>query len=179
MYHSLWLNMIVAVDAKTWGIGYKGKLLYHIPEDMVKFKLVTINQWHNSIVIMGRKTFESLPNQKPLKYRQNIVISSTMKKSEDSSYYVVNSTQKALELTEKLSVPEQELVTVIGGSRVYRAFMPYYDKIYITKVYNEEKEADTFIDNIDEDKRFRLSYESELLTSSNKMQYKFCEYIRK
>ena len=63
------MNLIVAVD-KNWAIGYKGKLLVSIPEDMKLFRSETTNK----VVVMGRKTLDSFPNGLPLKNRTNIVI---------------------------------------------------------------------------------------------------------
>jgi len=64
------MKAIAAVDL-NWGIGYRGNLLERIPEDMKFFKQMTIGK----VVIMGRKTFESLPGKEPLKDRVNIVLS--------------------------------------------------------------------------------------------------------
>jgi len=64
------MKAIVAVDS-NWGIGYKGNLLQRIPEDMRFFRQMTLNK----VVVMGRKTFESLPGKEPLKDRVNIILS--------------------------------------------------------------------------------------------------------
>ena len=70
---------IAAID-NDWGIGKDGELLFHIKEDMRFFKRMTIGK----VVVMGRKTFETLPNGKPLEDRLNLVITSNPKESYDN-----------------------------------------------------------------------------------------------
>ncbi len=65
---------LIAAVSKSWGIGYQGALLFHIPRDMRFFREKTMG----GTVIMGRKTLESMPGGKPLPERQNIVLSETM-----------------------------------------------------------------------------------------------------
>ena len=74
-----------------------------------------------------------------------------------------------------LYFPDEEIF-IMGGAEIYNQFMPYIDKIYLTKIYKSNKEADTFIDIPFDD--FRMVYKSELKRSSG-LGYKFINYIRK
>jgi len=109
------MKAIVSVD-QHWGIGYKGCLLAKIPEDMRFFKQTTIGQ----VVIMGRGTFESLPGQKPLPERINLVLS-TKDLKHHSGILVCHSLR---ELAETLKKYPHEEVFVIGGEKVFPAATP-------------------------------------------------------
>lgn len=127
------LNIIVA--AGNGGvIGRKGDLIWHISDDLKRFKRLTTGH----PVIMGRKTWESLP-KKPLPGRRNIVV------TRDHEYVaegaeVVSSPQVALETT------KEEEPFVIGGGEIYRALMPYATTIHLTAIKGDVDDADTFID---------------------------------
>lgn len=169
------LSMIVATDLDG-AIGNKGDLLYHIPEDLKRFKELTTGH----TIIMGRKTFESLPNQKPLPNRLNIVItrypSIFMAEHKDEDIYSL-SLDGLKSLIE--SCPNEEIF-VIGGAEIYTQLMPYVDKIYLTKIYDNEKEADTFIDI--SFYKFKMVYKSKLKynwDNEDGIPYQFIDYIRK
>lgn len=142
------MNFIVAVD-KNWGIGKDNKLLAYIPEDMAYFKEKTINK----IVIMGRNTFESLPNKEPLKDRHNIIITSD-KNYTVKNAIVVNSIESAILYAKTLTLDENDIF-FIGGARVYNECKKYCNTAYITKINNEYK-ADTFIENLDNDNNWKI-----------------------
>lgn len=137
------INIIVAVGKKN-EIGCNNNLLANIPEDMKYFRETT----KNSIVIMGRKTLESLPNGNPLKGRINIVI--TKQKISKDNVIVVDSIEKSIEVAKKLSESEGREVFVIGGGSIYEQFMDKADKLYITHLF-EEFEADTYFPEISEE----------------------------
>nr|DAH73305.1 MAG TPA: Dihydrofolate reductase [Caudoviricetes sp.] len=169
------LSMIVATDLDG-AIGNKGDLLYHIPEDLKRFKELTTGH----TIVMGRKTFESLPNQKPLPNRLNIVItrypSIFMAEHKDEDIYSL-SLDGLKSLIE--SCPNEEIF-VIGGAEIYTQLMPYVDKIYLTKIYDNEKEADTFIDI--SFYKFKMVYKSKLKynwDNEDGIPYQFIDYIRK
>lgn len=169
------LSMIVTTDLDG-AIGNKGDLLYHIPEDLKRFKELTTGH----TIIMGRKTFESLPNQKPLPNRLNIVItrypSIFMAEHKDEDIYSL-SLDGLKSLIE--SCPNEEIF-VIGGAEIYTQLMPYVDKIYLTKIYDNEKEADTFIDI--SFYKFKMVYKSKLKynwDNEDGIPYQFIDYIRK
>lgn len=130
-------NIIVAVDMK-FGIGYQNKLLCHIPTDLKRFKQLTMGK----TVVMGRKTFESLPNNLP---GRNIIVI-----TRNTSYKpkVLSANVKiSNDLESVLSLPFEKFIA--GGEEIYRIAMPYSDKIYLTLIKHEFI-ADTFFPHIDE-----------------------------
>ena len=130
------MNLIVAVDEK-WGIGKDNDLLISIPEDMKFFRTTT----KNSIIIMGRKTLESFPNGKPLKNRENVVLTKSNIKEDVT---IFNSIEDVLN-----HVKNKENVFVIGGGRIYKQLLPYCEKAYVTKI-KKDFNADVFFPNLDE-----------------------------
>lgn len=132
------ISIIVAV-AQNLAIGKNNQLLWHIPEDLKRFKKITTG----SKIIMGRNTFLSLP-VRPLPNRTSIVISDL----EDEVFegcIMVQSIEEAC----KLCLQDEECF-VIGGASVYRQFLEFADKIYYTKVF-ADFEADTFFPELSPD----------------------------
>ena len=124
------IHLIWAQD-KNGGIGYKGQLPWHIPEDLQNFKKLTLN----STILMGRKTWESLPI-KPLPRRRNIVL--TRKKNlEVESYQSIN------ECLSKLRNDNTEELYIIGGSKIYNSFIDKADQLHITLIDEKTKNIDT------------------------------------
>lgn len=128
------LSIIVAV-ADNNAIGKDNKLLWHLPEDLKQFKKLT----ENHKIIMGSTTYESLP-RRPLPNRTNIVLSS--RKIDLPSCIVVSSIQQVIDICD-----EEVENFVIGGASIYRQFLPFVQKIYLTKVYGSF-EADTYFPDI-------------------------------
>lgn len=142
---------IIAAIAGNGVIGCEGKLPWqgHLPADMQRFRELTVGK----VVIMGRKTWESLPNKfRPLPDRVNIVL------SRDASYdapgaIVTSSLARALEMS------KGQAVFVIGGSSVYEEALPLADKLYITRVTGTFP-GDVFFPDID-DYEWELTREDE------------------
>lgn len=130
------ISVIVAM-AINRAIGFENHLLWHIPEDLRHFKALTLGH----AVIMGRKTFESLPCG-ALPQRRNIVISATKRYLDGCEVYP--SVEKAIEACE-----DEPEVFVIGGESVYRQFLPMADRIYLTLVECRPNKADSFFPEID------------------------------
>lgn len=162
------MNLIVAVDSK-WGIGKNGNLLFRIPEDMKFFKQKTLG----TIIVMGRKTLESFPNRKPLENRTNIVLTSNPDYKKEGS--IICNTKEAV--LEQLKKQESDNIFIIGGESIYKQFLPYCDTAYVTKIYHTFC-ADTYMENLDENKDWTLSEKSELLTYKN-ISFAFTKYMRK
>jgi len=162
------MKLIVAA-AKNWGIGYKGDLLFKLPEDMEFFKNIT----KNNIVVMGRVTLLSLPGGKPLKNRVNIVMTTDIDYIADGCI-IVHSTE---ELLNEIKNYDSDNVFVIGGSKIYNELYPYCKEAYITKI-DAVKEADTYLHNFDKDENWILSYASEL-HENNGMKFTFNTYKNK
>lgn len=130
------ISIIVAI-AENYAIGKNNDLLWHIPEDLKRFKRITSG--HK--IIMGKRTYESLP-YRPLKDRTNIVISDIPGDHYDGAV-MAYSIDEAI----RHCSPSEECF-VIGGGMVYRQFMEIADKLYITWVH-KDFDADTFFPNID------------------------------
>ena len=144
------MNAIVAVD-KNWGIGKDNSLLFRIPEDLKFFKSMTLGK----IVVMGRKTLESLPGGKPLKDRTTVVLSSSLNNLDG-----VITAKNPQELEIILSNYNTEDIMICGGEMVYKLLLPLCDKAYVTKI-EEEKEADKFFPNLDALTDWQLKESSE------------------
>ena len=162
------MNLIVCVDA-NWGIGDKNELLVRIPSDQKFFRETTTGK----VVVMGRKTLDSFPGQKPLKNRTNIVITSNKSlESKDGEIYV-HSIEECLELLKQYN---DEDIYIIGGSSVYKEFLPYCSKAYITKV-DRAFSADSYFPNLDEDEEWKMVKESDEQTYFDNT-FAFTEYER-
>lgn len=132
------ISLIVAHDLNR-GIGKKNKLLWKLPRDMNHFRETTMGHW----VVMGRKTADSIG--KPLKGRKNAIISRQPAWIFNSSITVANTPKKILDYAKRN--PGEEIF-IIGGSEIYRQFLPYADKLYVTEV-QAELEADAHFPIID------------------------------
>jgi len=149
------INVIACIN-KKFAIGKDGGLMFHIGNDLKNFKRMTLN----NVVIMGRKTFESLPNSSPLKERINIIITRDENFSVDSAFenvYIVHSPSEAIELSECLF--DDKKIFVIGGESIYKWFLDndLVSKMYITEVNNDD-DGDSYFPNVFD--KFYLFYQS-------------------
>ncbi len=128
---------IIAAVSEDLGIGRNNDLLWYIPEDLKRFKQLT----YGKTVIMGKKTWESLP-LKPLPGRKNIVISDIPDDRIEGAV-IACSIENAMD-----KCGQDEEIFIIGGASIYRQFMPYADRLYITHVHMN-KPADVFFPEID------------------------------
>lgn len=159
------MDLIVAVDSR-WGIGRDSGLLASVPGDMKFFRETTTG----GVVVMGRKTLESMPGGKPLPKRVNIVIT-RQPDYEAPGAVVVHGRE---ELSEALKKCGGKKVFIIGGGSVYREFYKDCRRCYVTKL-QDDLNADTFIVDLDEDPDFTLVYESPA-HEENGIRYTFCTY---
>lgn len=163
--------MLSAIVAKSRNnsIGYDNKLLWHISEDLKRFKEITTNK----TIIMGRKTFESLP--KILPNRKHIVLTRDENFKVDSDMVTV--VNDFIYILDKFSNSEEE-VFIIGGGEIYSLFLPYIKKLYLTRIY-QDFVADTRFPMIDlED--WNIEYQSEIFTNQeDNLRYDFINLIRK
>lgn len=134
------MQFIVACD-KNWGIGYQGDMLFHLPEDLAFFKRVTMG----SVVIMGRKTFESLPNGKALVGRVNIVLSKdeTFRPSDAEVVDSIEALDKLL--NEKYQDKKHFL---IGGGKLYESMLYRCMGGYVTHIESSSDKVDTYFPNL-------------------------------
>ena len=130
---------IIAAVGKNLELGKNNDLIWHFKEDMKFFKETTTGH----PVIMGRKTFESLP--KALPNRRNIVIT----KNTD---FVAQNAETVSSLEEAMSLCENEEAFIIGGGQIYKEFLPYADKLYLTEIEDECSDADTFFPYFEKEK---------------------------
>lgn len=135
------MKAIVAID-QNWAIGNKGKLLFRIPADLRNFKRLTML----NVIVMGRKTLDSLPNGRPLKDRVNLVLTSSARLESTEILRVFRDLDS---LRDKIKTYPNDRVFVIGGESVYRQLLPYCDEVIVTKVPDTAPEADTFFPNLD------------------------------
>jgi dihydrofolate reductase len=131
------IAIIAALGTTTRAIGNQGELLWHMPSDMKRFKELTTGH----PVIMGRKTWESLPTKyRPLLNRTNIVVTRQTGYKADSAT-VVDRLSDAFLAAEKAAGADETFI--IGGGEIYAVALPYATRLYLTLV-DSTAEADTF-----------------------------------
>lgn len=135
---------IICIIAKNRAIGFKNKLLYNIPEDMKHFKEITSGH----VVIMGERTFHSM-NDRPLPNRVNIIV--TLDKNfKAPDCLIAYSLEESINLGQAQKGKE---IFFIGGGMIYKQALPLADKLYLTVVDDEPKQADTFFPDYSEFKK--------------------------
>lgn len=149
-------------------IGYKGDLIWHIKEDLKRFKSLTMGH----PVIMGRKTRESLP--KALPGRTNIVITRNPDYSAPDSL-IANSLDEAIEMAKKAEGADK--IFIIGGGQIYDESFPLLDSLEITHVYDTPKDVDTYFPKVTAED-WQLTNMSELFEMPDGLKYGFESYIR-
>ena len=165
------ISAIVAVD-EDWGIGFNGELLEKIPEDMKYFKELTTN----SIVVMGRKTWDSLPI-KPLPDRLNMVISHSPREVLGDLSIRVDLNEAKIRLA---MADSNESWFIIGGGQIYKELLPFCDRIYVTKIYTSHENVDTYFPNLDEPEEWntwKVVHQSKTKIYNNIL-YQFWTYDR-
>ena len=145
------MNIIASAD-QNWAIGKDNQLLVRIPEDMKRFRQMTTG----NVVVMGRKTLESFPNQAPLKDRVNIVL------TRNPNYHpkgvvIVHSVE---ELQKELEAYDTNDVYVIGGDSIYMQLLDLCDTAHITKI-DYAYAADSYFPNLEEKADWKLVEESQ------------------
>ena len=161
------LSIIVAI-AKNNVIGKDNKLIWHLPEDLKRFKRLTTG--HN--IIMGRKTFESLGRVLP--NRKHIVLCNDMKLDiNDENVEIVDSIDKLKQYEEA-----EEEIFIIGGATIYKLLLPKADKLYITKI-NQEFEGDVYFPEIDENVWKVVETEKGIKDEKNPYDYEYVTYVKK
>ena len=158
------LSIIVA-KAKNNIIGKDNSLIWHLPEDLKRFKELTTGH----TIIMGRKTFESLgrvlPNRKHIVFSQNPDF-----KVNDENVEIVHSMLQIQQYIES-----EEETFVIGGAMIYNLLMPHVTKMYVTQI-NQDFEGDAFFPRIDAEKWEIVNQEKGLQDENNKLDYEYITY---
>lgn len=160
------LSIIVA-KAKNNAIGKDNQLLWHLSDDLKRFKKLTTGH----TIIMGRKTFESLgrvlPNRKHIVFTQNPDF-----KVNDENVEIVHSMLQIQEYIEN-----EEEAFVIGGAIIYNLLMPYVKKMYVTEI-DKEFDGDAFFPKIDKEIWKEISREKGPEDEENKVTYEYVTYER-
>lgn len=169
------LSIIACISQTNRAIGYQNRLLYHIKSDLTRFRELTTGH----AIIMGRKTYESLPNG-ALPHRRNIVVSRSMKEMEGCEVY------PNLEAALKAAEGKTEETFIIGGESIYRQSLPVARKLYLTVVDDTTvndaainatpQQADAFFPEINP-KEWKL-IEKEM-RNENGLSFSFLTYLKK
>lgn len=158
------INIIAAVGANN-ELGKKNKLIWYLPNDLKFFREKTMNK----VIVMGRKTFESLPKMLP--NRKHVVLTRGNHEfpSEVTVYNSVDEVFKKYQNT-------NEDIFIIGGESIYREFLKYADIMYLTEIDKSDKEADAFFPTFNKEE-----WESVLISdlSDDEIPYKHMKYIKR
>lgn len=155
---------MIACIGKNRELGKNNKLLWNIPEDMQRFRDLTVGH----VVIMGQSTFESIGRALP--GRTNIVLTRD-ERFDPKGCQVCYSVDQALK---EASEVEKEEIFVIGGGQIYKQFAPLCENLYLT-IVDRAEDADTFFPQYDE---FKIYKEGEDRKSVEGIKYKFLELTR-
>ena len=161
------ISIIVAI-ADNNAIGRDNQLLWHLPADMRRFKALTMGH----TVIMGRKTFESLPKG-ALPGRRNVVLT-----TRPGAHFEGCTTYASLEEAFSGSASDDE-VFIIGGAKVYSQSLQFADKIYLTLVHTTPKDADAFFPTIDPSHWEEIEHQEFPSDDRHAYPYTFLTYRRK
>ncbi len=161
------LSIIVA-KASNNIIGKDNQLIWHIPEDLKRFKRLTTG--HS--IIMGRRTFESLG--KILPNRKHVILCNDMEMNIDDERVEV--LEDISMLKDYIDSPEENFV--VGGATIYKLLMPYAKKMYITEI-NQEFDGDVSFPEINMDEWKIESSEEGIKNEENPYDYKYVTYVRK
>lgn len=154
--------IVCAMTEKKRAIGKDNRLPWDIPEELERFRALTRGQ----VVIMGRKTWESLPaDRRPLPNRINIVISSTLEQGK--GFYVFPALKEGIEKAKEFG----KEIYIIGGRGIFKEGMQFAEKMYLSFI-RKEYEGDTFFPEFDEK-------EWEIVKKEEHKEFDFVEYSRK
>jgi len=129
------ISAIAAIQKKDRGLGFNNELLFQIKDDLRRFRDIT----KGKPIIMGRKTWESLPLH-PLPHRFNIIVTKNTDFSVPEGAFIANSIEEAIKIAQQYS---NEEICIIGGGEVYRQALSFCDRLYLT-IVDGDKEADAF-----------------------------------
>lgn len=154
---------IIAAIGKNRELGRGNDLIWHIKGDLKNFKNLTMGKY----IVMGKNTYESLP--KHLEGRKYIVLSSSLSEIENGLLF--NDFNKLLEFIKDVD----EEVMIIGGASIYKLFLPFADKLYLTEIDSEEK-ADVYFPDFNKE-----DYECNVVSTNevDGLKYSFVIYERK
>ena len=160
------IAIIAAID-KNNALGFQNRLLFYLPNDLKRFKALTTGH----TVVMGRKTFDSLPKG-ALPNRRNIVLSRSTK-------LVLPGAEVYASLEEALRhCADDEQVFIMGGASVYKQAMPLADRLYMTEIDAEAAEADVYFPAIDHELWHETKRDVRRADDRHPCDYAFVDYER-
>ena len=159
---------IVVAKAKNNIIGKNNELIWHLPEDLKRFKRLTTGH----TIIMGRKTFESLGRILP--NRKHVILCNDMEMNIDNENVEVLEDISML----KEYIESEEEHFIIGGATIYKLLMPYANKLYLTLIH-EEFEGDVYFPEIEEKDWKIIDREEGLRNEENPFDYEYITFERK
>ena len=161
---------IIAAISENRAIGYENKLLYWLPNDLKRFTALTTGH----TIIMGRKTFDSLPKG-ALPNRRNVVISRSIKELPGCEVY--GSLTEAIQAVQTSQVEGIDNdIYIIGGASVYEQALPLADRLCLTLVHDVADKADAFFPPIDDWKE--VSREDHDTDEKHNYKYSFVDFVR-
>ena len=178
------MKAIAAVD-RNLAIGKEGALLFRLPSDLAHFKAETLG----GVVIMGRKTLESMPGAKPLPGRHTLVLSRSMEsglwvREKGGKHWLFGVFSDVPSLIHFLDLPKNgphpddpRNIAVCGGEQIYRALLPWCSELVLTEVDAAAAEADAFFPSFKSDASWQLANESETI-EENGLTYRIRRYAR-
>lgn len=156
---------IIVATSKNSVIGRDGGIPWHLSADLKRFKALTTGH----PIVMGRRTFESIG--RPLPGRRNIVISNSVNAIEGCD--VIKSVDDLLN-----DKSLDGMIFIIGGGEIYKQFLPYAKKVYLTEVETEIADGDTFFPELNPMEWIEVGRESHEADEKNDFNYSFVDYER-
>ena len=168
------MKLIVALD-REWGIGYRGKLLATVKDDLAHFRELTVGK----TIVYGSSTLRTFPYGRPLKNRINLILS-TNPNFKPEGAVVLHSVEELIAYEK--AHPEEDIV-VVGGASVYKQLMPYCETAYVTR-FDASFEKEAYFPNLDENTSWQCisvsetQYSNGAIDTEDGMPYSFTEYRR-
>lgn len=163
--------LLFSVD-ENWNVGYKGDVLLKISEDLKRFRRLTLG----NIIIMGRKTFESLPDSKALDSRINVIVT-RQRDYNPPDTIVVHSISELLIKLEEINPGHRMEHYMIGGGNLADQLLYKCNRAYITKIFKNFEKADTSLHNLDKDEEWIRHIESDI-HYQDEVAYQYVNYER-
>lgn len=159
------ISMIAAV-AKNNAIGFQNKLIYWLPNDLKRFKALTTG----NTILMGRKTFESLPKG-ALPNRRNVVISR-------NAEYKAEGAEVFTSIDAALEACKNDEVFIIGGEQLYKTLIDKADRLCLTEIDDTPAEADAFFPEVDKNIWKESAREDHETDEKHAQRYSFVDYVK-
>jgi dihydrofolate reductase len=158
------MELIVAVD-RNWAIGRDGDQLAYLSEDLKRFRALTMGK----TVILGRRTLATFPGGRPLRGRDNLILST-------DPHFAVEGARVVHSVAEAVAAAPADAV-VIGGASVYRALLPWCELAHVTRL-DAAFEADCYFPNLDEDPAWQAGEPSPPMEQDG-LCYRYVSYRRR